>query len=169
MQLDISDKFNLNKVHVPFRDCKLTRFLSDSLEGKCKIVLCVCVSAFAVHSEETFSSLLFASQASTLKVDARRHEEFSRDETRSVSPLNSSKERFETPVKTQLKTEPKEGPKLFKNNATSKVEERADVEALGKLRTDVKLIQDQMGGNFDQMDLSGVPRPVLEKTLRTYS
>jgi hypothetical protein len=43
------------------------------------------------------------------------------------------------------------------------------VEALGRLRTDVKLIQDQISGNFEQMDLSSIPRPVLEKTLRTYS
>lgn len=65
---DLLSKFNFSKTHIPFRDSKITRFLTDTLDGRAKITLCVCVSPFAVHLEETFSSLMFAAQASTLKI-----------------------------------------------------------------------------------------------------
>lgn len=55
-------------MHIPFRDSKITRYLTDTLEGRAKIMLCVCVSPYNVHLEETFSSLMFAAQASTLKI-----------------------------------------------------------------------------------------------------
>ena len=48
---DSSNKFNFNKSHIPYRDSKITRYLSESLEGKAKIILCVCISKFAVHIE----------------------------------------------------------------------------------------------------------------------
>lgn len=73
---DQSGKFIYNKSHIPFRDSKITRYLSESLEGKAKIVLCVCVSKFLIHIEESFSSLMFASQASTLKIDSVRNESY---------------------------------------------------------------------------------------------
>ena len=70
---DLTSKFNYNKTHIPYRDCKITRYLTDTLEGKSKIVLCVCISKYAIHLEETFSSLMFAMQASTLKIESRRN------------------------------------------------------------------------------------------------
>jgi hypothetical protein len=36
-------------------------------------MLCVCVSPYNIHLEETFSSLMFATQASTLKVESKRN------------------------------------------------------------------------------------------------
>ncbi len=65
---NITSKFNFSKMYIPFRDSKITRYLTDTLEGRAKIMLCVCVSQYNVHIEETFSSLMFASQASTLKI-----------------------------------------------------------------------------------------------------
>lgn len=44
-------KFNFSKTHIPFRDSKITRFLTDTLEGRSKIMLCVCVSQYQVHVE----------------------------------------------------------------------------------------------------------------------
>lgn len=73
---DISGRFNFNRSHIPYRDSKITRYLSESLEGKAKVALCVCVSKFSVHIEETFSSLMFATQASTLKIDSVRNEPY---------------------------------------------------------------------------------------------
>ena len=49
--------------HIPFRDSKLTRLLSESLSGNCKTTICACVSPSLVHYEETYSTLLFASRA----------------------------------------------------------------------------------------------------------
>jgi hypothetical protein len=70
------NRFNFNKSHIPFRDSKITRYLSEALEGKAKIILCVCISKLAMAIEESFSSLMFATQASTLKVDSIRNEVF---------------------------------------------------------------------------------------------
>lgn len=89
---DITNKFNFNKSYIPFRDAKITRFLSDSLDGKAKITLCVCVSKYLVHIEETFSSLLFASQASTLKIDSKINEVYT------MTP-SVEKGKFQTPTK----------------------------------------------------------------------
>lgn len=49
--------------HIPFRDSKLTRLLSESLSGNCKTTICACISPSLVHYEETYSTLLFASRA----------------------------------------------------------------------------------------------------------
>jgi hypothetical protein len=73
---DTYSKFNYNKSHIPYRDSKITRYLSESLEGRAKIILCVCISKFSIHLEESFSSLIFATQASTLKVDSIRNDVF---------------------------------------------------------------------------------------------
>ena len=100
-------KFNFNKVHVPFRASKITRFLSDSLEGKCKVVLCICVSKYLLHVEETFSSLLFASQASTLKIDSRKNDVYtisSIGNTSLQTPNRLKGDRNITPSKNNLNT-----------------------------------------------------------------
>lgn len=51
------------KLHVPFRDCKLTRLLSDSLGGNSYTVIVACVNPSAQYSEETLSVLKNAEQA----------------------------------------------------------------------------------------------------------
>ncbi|KAL0249435.1 hypothetical protein GEMRC1_004667 [Eukaryota sp. GEM-RC1] len=56
-----------NKAHVPFRDSKLTRLLSDSLGGNSKTCLCVCIGPAAFNYEETYSSLHFATRAMAVK------------------------------------------------------------------------------------------------------
>ena len=51
---------NSNFHHVPFRDSKLTRLLSESLGGTCKTSICACISPSLIHYEESFSTLLFS-------------------------------------------------------------------------------------------------------------
>lgn len=97
------NRFNFNKSHIPFRDSKITRYLSEALEGKAKIILCVCISKVAMAIEESFSSLMFATQASTLKVDSIRNEVFTMATIKkSVEKPSTS---FETPLraKTEIK------------------------------------------------------------------
>ncbi|KAL0221104.1 hypothetical protein RCL1_000958 [Eukaryota sp. TZLM3-RCL] len=53
--------------HIPFRDSKLTRLLSDSLGGNSKTCLVVCVGPAAFNYEETYSSLHFATRAMAVK------------------------------------------------------------------------------------------------------
>lgn len=49
-----------SKSHIPFRDSKLTRLLTDSLGGNSRTSLVACVSPSLVHFDETYSTLLFA-------------------------------------------------------------------------------------------------------------
>eukprot|EP01028_Stygiella_incarcerata_P013293 TRINITY_DN8181_c1_g2_i1.p1 TRINITY_DN8181_c1_g2~~TRINITY_DN8181_c1_g2_i1.p1 ORF type:complete len:733 (+),score=260.59 TRINITY_DN8181_c1_g2_i1:73-2271(+) len=53
--------------HVPFRDSKLTRLLTDSLGGNSKTCLCANIGPSLAHYEETFSTLLFATRAMAVK------------------------------------------------------------------------------------------------------
>jgi hypothetical protein len=61
----LSSKQNLN--YVPFRDSKLTRLLTESLGGNCKTTICACISPSMVHYDESYSTLLFATRAMSVK------------------------------------------------------------------------------------------------------
>lgn len=49
--------------HVPFRDSKLTRLLSESLGGNAKTSLIITIGPSKAHIDETLSSLYFGSRA----------------------------------------------------------------------------------------------------------
>lgn len=49
--------------HVPFRDSKLTRLLTDSLGGNARTALCTNVGPNPANYDETYSSLIFATRA----------------------------------------------------------------------------------------------------------
>lgn len=53
----ISALIDKNRTHIPFRNSKLTRVLSDSLSGNGQITFIVCVSPSMSSSSETFSTL----------------------------------------------------------------------------------------------------------------
>lgn len=59
-----SDK---NMQHVPFRDSKLTRLLTESLGGNCKTTICACISPSLIQYEESYSTLLFATRAMSVR------------------------------------------------------------------------------------------------------
>ena len=48
--------------HVPYRQCKLTNLLKNSIGGNCKTILIANVWPEAKHVEETISSLRFATR-----------------------------------------------------------------------------------------------------------
>lgn len=48
--------------HVPYRQCKLTNLLKNSIGGNCKTILIANVWPEAQHVEETISSLRFATR-----------------------------------------------------------------------------------------------------------
>ncbi len=48
-----------NKGHIPYRDSKLTRLLSDALGGNAKTYLIVTTSCMSYNLEETIGSLRF--------------------------------------------------------------------------------------------------------------
>ena len=53
--------------HVPYRNSKLTRILSDSLGGNSKTLLIACVGPCKSNSDETLSTLRFASTTKKIK------------------------------------------------------------------------------------------------------
>ncbi|GAB5364343.1 hypothetical protein AAMO2058_000961500 [Amorphochlora amoebiformis] len=53
--------------HVPYRDSKLTRLLSDALGGNCKTCLVLTASPALYNSEETLSTLRFGRRAKMIK------------------------------------------------------------------------------------------------------
>lgn len=58
------------KAHVPYRDSKLTFLLKDALGGSSRTALVACVSPSAMCTEETLSTLQFASRARQLRTHA---------------------------------------------------------------------------------------------------
>ena len=56
-----------NVSYVPFRDSKLTRLLSESLGGNCKTTICACISPSMLHYDESYSTLLFAIKAMSVR------------------------------------------------------------------------------------------------------
>ena len=60
-----------SRKHIPFRDSKLTRVLSDSLSGNSKIYFIICISPSITSSSETISTLQFANRAKKVILDGR--------------------------------------------------------------------------------------------------
>eukprot|EP00792_Barthelona_sp_PAP020_P005295 TRINITY_DN2588_c0_g1_i1.p1 TRINITY_DN2588_c0_g1~~TRINITY_DN2588_c0_g1_i1.p1 ORF type:complete len:776 (+),score=256.75 TRINITY_DN2588_c0_g1_i1:41-2329(+) len=62
-----------SREHVPYRQTKLTNVLRDSLGGNCKTTLVANVSPESVHSDETTSTLRFASRARRIENSYRQN------------------------------------------------------------------------------------------------
>ena len=60
-----------SRKHIPFRNSKLTRVLSDSLSGNSKIFFIICISPSISSSAETISTLQFANRAKKVILDGR--------------------------------------------------------------------------------------------------
>lgn len=65
---------NSNVTHIPFRDSKLTRVLTECLGGNSKTAICACVSPYLSNYDETLTTLQFASRAIKIKVDPHINE-----------------------------------------------------------------------------------------------
>ena len=64
-----------NRVHIPFRDSKLTRLLEDSLGGNCKTTMIAMVSPASESYNESHQTLKFATRAKKIKNEARINED----------------------------------------------------------------------------------------------
>jgi len=63
-----------SKVHIPYRDSKLTRLLQPSLSGNAQIVVICNISPQASHMEESHNTLKFATRAKRIQQKAVRTE-----------------------------------------------------------------------------------------------
>ncbi|KAM5293319.1 kinesin-like protein KIF9 isoform 3-T3 [Ctenodactylus gundi] len=62
--------------HIPFRQCKLTHALKDSLGGNCNMVLVTNIYGEAAQLEETLSSLRFASRMTLVTTEPAINEKY---------------------------------------------------------------------------------------------
>lgn len=62
-----SDLSSTKKIHVPYRDSKLTMLLADSLGGKSKTILIACVSPSIAYADETLSTINYATRAMNIQ------------------------------------------------------------------------------------------------------
>uniref|UniRef100_G1TLI6 Kinesin-like protein n=1 Tax=Oryctolagus cuniculus TaxID=9986 RepID=G1TLI6_RABIT len=76
--------------HIPFRQCKLTHVLKDSLGGNCNMVLVTNIHGEAAHLEETLSSLRFASRMKLVTTEPAVNEKY--DAERMVKNLEKEVE-----------------------------------------------------------------------------
>ena len=58
---------NKSKIHIPYRDSKLTRLLKDSLGGNCATVMIAAVSPSVLSYEDTYNTLKYANRAKSIK------------------------------------------------------------------------------------------------------
>lgn len=63
-----------NMSHVPFRDSKLTRILTDSLGGNSKTCMYACIGPTLLNYDETYSTLLFATRAMKVRTHVKINE-----------------------------------------------------------------------------------------------
>lgn len=63
----LGDEQKRGKVHVPYRDSKLTRILQDSLGGNSKTLFICCVSPSSLNFYESVNALKYANRARNIK------------------------------------------------------------------------------------------------------
>jgi kinesin family protein 3/17 len=63
----LGDETKRGKVHVPYRDSKLTRILQDSLGGNTKTLMVAAISPADYNYDETLSTLRYANRAKNIK------------------------------------------------------------------------------------------------------
>ena len=66
--------------HIPYRDSKLTRILSESLGGNAKTTLIINIAMGSYNCQETLSTLRFGYRAKSIKNKAKVNEEKSAKE-----------------------------------------------------------------------------------------
>ena len=61
------------KVHIPYRDSKLTRLLKDSLGGNCRTVMIACISPMSLDYDDTHNTLKYANRAKNIKIKIQKN------------------------------------------------------------------------------------------------
>uniref|UniRef100_A0A6G1SDW0 Kinesin-like protein n=1 Tax=Aceria tosichella TaxID=561515 RepID=A0A6G1SDW0_9ACAR len=61
------------RVHIPYRNSKLTRLLRDSLGGKCRTAMIATICQQQGHYDDIQNTLLYASRAKCIKLQATRN------------------------------------------------------------------------------------------------
>ncbi|XP_039581111.1 kinesin-like protein KIF18A isoform X1 [Passer montanus] len=56
-----------SKVHIPYRNSKLTRLLKDSLGGNCRTIMIAAISPSSMFYDDTYNTLKYANRAKDIK------------------------------------------------------------------------------------------------------
>ena len=59
--------------HIPYRECKLTRILEDSLGGNSNTIMIACISPAKTNANQTISTLRFAEKARNVENQVKRN------------------------------------------------------------------------------------------------
>lgn len=109
---------NASLQHIPFRDSKLTRILTECLGGNSKTSICANISPFLMNYDETLTTLQFASRANKIKVNAKINEKIElkakKDEKEIVELKLKKNVKFNNEETTRSKSEDK-----FKGNVNN--------------------------------------------------
>ena len=73
-----------NNTHVPYRESKLTRMLSESLGGNSKTCLIITCSPHPFNDQETLSTCRFGQRARSIKNNAKVNREYTIPELRKL-------------------------------------------------------------------------------------
>ena len=73
-----------NNTHVPYRESKLTRMLSESLGGNSKTCLIITCSPHPINDQETLSTCRFGQRARSVKNNAKVNREYTIPELRKL-------------------------------------------------------------------------------------
>ncbi|CAO3619422.1 unnamed protein product [Mucor hiemalis] len=70
----LGDQSKKNKIHVPYRDSKLTRLLQDSLGGSATTLMIACASPVEYNLAETLNTLQYANRARNIKNKSEKNQ-----------------------------------------------------------------------------------------------
>ena len=85
----VIDALSSNRKHIPYKDSKLTRLLSDSLGGNTKTVMFANISPASYNYDETVGTLRYASRAKLIKNAPKINED----------PLDAELRKYEAEIK----------------------------------------------------------------------
>mmetsp|Transcript_2749 Transcript_2749/g.6352 ORF Transcript_2749/g.6352 Transcript_2749/m.6352 type:complete len:776 (+) Transcript_2749:68-2395(+) len=110
--------------HVPYRDSKLTRLLTDSLGGNAKTCLIVTASPSMFNADETVSTLRFGKRAKMIKNKPKANEEKTIDEYKQMLAEAQGKIKQQKQLIDALR-----GGQLLTNEQSRSVAKGGDIEA----------------------------------------
>ncbi len=122
--------------HIPFRDSKLTRVLTNSLSGNSKTTLIACISPSLLQYDESLLTLLFAYRATNVVTHATVNDE----------------------VMVQQPKKPADDPELLRRNSFLETANLALQEQLGELKKKMENGAAPAGGRTMGRNVSNVER-----------
>ncbi|MCQ2821171.1 MAG: hypothetical protein MJ252_28255, partial [archaeon] len=165
---------NKKTTHIPYRECKLTHFLKDSLGGNAKTSIIANISPLNASIEETISTLQFAQRAKTVKNQAMINSEFSNVDSQVKEEFMKLKGKYESIRQENLRLKKELQKTLNQKDRQSKSMNDSfmedDMEALGKEITkkddELKQLQEVNDSLKDQIKKMELNEELKQKDMK---